>query len=118
MDILYIYIYIYISAEASMASGRVDAGPPNLKTLKSPSNPGRVSLPLPLPSPRPGHLETFLESLTPFENVKKPLVLQRFRTWAPQGPPKDPPRTPKDLSGSYQGRPRAPQGPSKQPPRL
>ena len=101
-----------------MASGRVEAGPPNLKTLKSPSNPGRVSLPLPLPSPRLGCLERILESVTPLENVKKPLFLQRFRTWAPQGPPKDPPRTPKGPSGSSQGRPRASQGSSKQPPRL
>ena len=101
-----------------MASGRVEAQPPIHKTLKSPSNLRRVSLPLPLPSPRLCQLTAGLEILIPLENVKKPLVLQRFRTWAPQGPPKDPPRTPKGPSGSSQGRPRASQGSSKQPPRL
>ena len=86
-----------------------------------PLNPERVSLPLPLPSPRLGQPEVPRERTTPSENVKKPLVLQRFCTWAPQGPPKDPPRTPKDLSGSSQAPPRdllgLPQNTPKEPPR-
>ena len=101
-----------------MASGRVEAEPAILKTLQSPQIRGGFTLPLPLPLLRLGQLEVPLEKILPSENVKKPLFLQRFRTWAPQGPPKDPPRTPKDPSWSSQGRPRAPQGPSKQPPRL
>ena len=40
-------MYIYTSAEASMASGRVDAGPSILKTLPSP-NPGDGFPPLTL----------------------------------------------------------------------
>ena len=52
---LYIHIHIYISAEANMASRRVEAGLPILKTLLSPSNLGRVYPPLapPIASARP-----------------------------------------------------------------
>ena len=50
--------YIYISAEASMASRRVDARPPILKTLSSPQSGEAFPLPLPMLNncPRPGML--------------------------------------------------------------
>ena len=76
-----------------MASGHVDAGPPVLKTLPS-LNPGRVSVPLPLPPTLLG---------PPFVSGKVPPVSEMltknfgfvkcFRVWGRQGSLKDPPRT-------------------------
>ena len=57
---------LVLSAEANMASGRVDAGPPKPFL---PLNPGRVSLPLPLPPPWLSRPEVPLESLAPLGNV-------------------------------------------------
>ena len=101
-----------------MASGRVDARPPNLKTLKSPQNRGGF------PSPYPSHPLGPASQLPgwkyppPLKTLKNRWFYHVFAHGRPKVPPKDPPRTPKDLSGSSQGRPEAPQGPSKQPPRL
>ena len=77
----HIYIYMYISAEASMASGRVDAQPPILKTLSSLQS-GEGFPPLTPPT-------------APARLVGGSLGKSRTPR-APQGLPKQPPRSQKD----------------------
>ena len=102
-------MYTYISAEASMASGRVDADRQSSEPF-FPLNPGRVSLPLPFPPPRLGRLEVSPESLTPFENAKKTFV---FTTLSHMGAPRFPQGSPKDPQGPtkiFPGHPQDAQG--------
>ena len=106
---IYIYIYIYISAEASMASRRVEAGPPILKTLSSPQ-PGEGFPFLPLPSPRLTRLEVPLGKICPLGNVNKNNICSTFPRMGPQGFLKDPSRI-------LQGSPRTPQAPPRPPQR-
>ena len=134
-DTVYIYmcIYIdtYISAEASMASGRLEGRLPIHKTLSSPqSGEGFPPLTPPTAPARP-----FSENLEPFRPPKNlilaatratfpclgsprspqgpprtPRTPQKFHQ-DPQGPPKDLTRTPKDPLRHHQGPPGLPQEP-------
>ena len=64
---------MYTSAEASMASGHVDAQLPNLATLPSPRS-GEVSLPFPLPLPQLSPSFVSGKGLPPRGNVYKTLA--------------------------------------------
>ena len=99
-----------------MASGRVDAGPPILKTLSSPQS-GEGFPPLTPPTAPAQPAGGSPGKNQPFENVEKTMFFSTFPRMGPQGSLKDPPRIPKDPSGTAQGPPRALQGPPKQPPR-
>ena len=103
-----------------MASGRVDAEPPILKTLQSPQIRGGVTLPLPLPAPWLGQLFVPGNPSAPLEMFKKLLFFQRFRVRGPQGSPKDPRGPPRTPLGSQSGPtwlPRAHPGLPKTPPK-
>ena len=77
---------MYISAEASMASGRVEAGPPSLKTRSSPQS-GEGFPPLTPPTAPARPFSKNLEPLGPPKN----LILAATRATFPcLGPPKDP----------------------------
>ena len=82
-----------------MASGRVDAGPPILKTLSSPqSGEGFPPLTPPIAPARP--VGGSLGKNQPFEHVEKTSVFSTFPRMGPQGSLKDPPRIPKDHQGT------------------
>ena len=70
-----------------------------------PVNPGRVSLPLPLPSLRLSRPEVPPEKISPLKMLKNRWFFQCFRVWVPQDP-----------SRTLQGSPRTPQGPPRAPP--
>ena len=110
LSYIYIYIYIYISAEANMASGRVDAGPPILETFSSPQS-GEGFLPLSPPTAPAWQTIRFRERLVPLGFAKC------FRVWAPkdpsrtfQGPPRIPQEPPRAPSGLPKEAPKAPEG--------
>ena len=89
----------YISAEASMASGRVEARPPILKTLSTPqSGEGFPPLTPPRAPARPSF--RFRERGAPLGNVEKTMICSTFPRMGPQGSLKDLPRIPKDPSGT------------------
>ena len=94
------------SAEASMASGRVDAGLPILKTVFSPSI--RIWFPSPYPSHGPDSASCSFpgKSRPPWKYKKNNGCVQCFRAWRPPGSLKDSPRTPR----THQGPPSPPQG--------
>ena len=90
------------SAEASMASGRIKAQPPILKTLSSPQS--GQGLPSPYPCHRPG------SASCPLRMVKT-MVLSMFSRMGTSRTPKDPPRTSKDPQGPVRDFPQIAQGP-------
>ena len=107
-----------ISAEASMASGRVEAGPPILKTLSSPQS-GEGFCPLTPPTAPARPPVRFRESLAPLGNVKKHVCFFNVSAYGPpripQGPSKDPQGPLRDLPGPPQGPPRPPKAAPKAP---
>ena len=99
-------MYTCKSAEASMASGRVEAGPPILKTLSSPqSGEGFPALTPPTATAQPERDSP--GKISPLENVTETRFVSTFPRMGPQGSLKDPPRIPKDPSGTSKGSPRA-----------
>ena len=100
------YIYIYIFAEASMASGRVNAGPPILKG----------GFPSPYPSHRPSLASRSFAAKyrPPLKMFKKGLFCSTFPRMGPQGSIKKPPSS-QGPSRASQGRPNQPPSPRKMP---
>ena len=109
---IYIYMYIYISAEASMASGRLEGRLPILKTLSSPqSGEGFPPLTPPTAPARPVR-----ENLEPFGPPKNLILAATRATFPCLGSPRSPQGPPKDPQGP-QGPPRNSTGTPKDPPR-
>ena len=109
----YVYMYVYAvckSAEASMASGQVDARPPILRTPSCPqSGEGVPRLTPPTAPARPAIC--LWENTAPRTNVEKRLCCSTLPCMGPQGSLKEPPRTPRPPQGPH----RAPPGPTKAP---